>query len=145
MLKMLDKYSDWSVILVRLALGLVFFTHGIGKLLNIGPYPGGIEGAANFLAGLGVPAALFFAWVIALVETFGSLALLGGLFVRYAALLLSIEMVVAILLVHLPKGWSIFNNGYEYPLVLLLLLVSMLLSGAGKKYNLEKILFKKEI
>ncbi|MDP3698456.1 MAG: DoxX family protein [Nanoarchaeota archaeon] len=136
--RMIKKYASWSALFLRLGVGIIFFVHGVGKLFNIGPTALGISGTANFFVGIGIPVALFFAWVVALVETLGGAALLLGLFTRYAALLLAIDMLTALLVFHLPKGFSILNGGYEFVLLLLLANVSLLLSGAGQKWNLGK-------
>lgn len=65
-------------------------------------------------------------------EFFGGIALLLGLLVRPAALLLSITMLVAIFSVHFSNGLFLSNNGYEFGLALLAASVSLLFSGAGK-------------
>jgi len=135
---LVKKYIVWSTLLLRLGIGIIFLVHGVGKLFNLGPTALGINGTANFFASLGIPAAMFFAWVVALVETFGGAALLLGVLTRYAALLLAIDMLTALLVFHLPKGFSILNGGYEFVLLLLLGNLSLLLSGAGKKWNLGK-------
>jgi putative oxidoreductase len=69
--------------------------------------------------------------VVGLVEFLGGLALLLGLLARYAAALLSIVMLVAMLRVHLPKGFFL-PDGIEYTLALLGANISLLLSGAGE-------------
>ncbi|MEK6809465.1 MAG: DoxX family protein [Nanoarchaeota archaeon] len=132
------KYALWSTLFLRLGVGVIFLVHGVGKLLNIGPTALGISGTANFFVSLGIPAAIFFAVVVALVETFGGVALLLGIFTRYAALLLALDMLTALLVFHLPKGFSILNGGYEFVLLLLLANISLLLSGAGAKWNLGR-------
>ena len=144
MLNKLSKYSDWSLVLLRIGIGVIFLVHGLGKLLSIGPYAAGIGGTAGYLASLGIPAALFFAWILALVETFGGVFILAGFLTRYAAAAIAIEMIVAIILVHLPKGFSVLNGGYEFPLLILLGAIALVLSGAGNKLVLEKKLFQKE-
>ena len=141
-MKMLDnqvkKYAAWGMLLLRLGMGIIFVVHGVGKLFNLGPAALGIPGTASFFAGLGIPLPLFFAWVVAFVETFGGAAVLLGVLTRYAALLLAVDMLTAMLVFHLPKGFSILNRGYEFVLLLLLGSLSLLLSGAGQKWNLGK-------
>ena len=132
------KYASWSTLFLRLGVGIIFLVHGVGKLFAIGPTALGIGGTANFFASLGIPAAWLFAWVAALVETLGGVALLLGIFTRYAASLLAVDMLTALLVFHLPKGFSILNGGYEFVLLLLLANLSLLLSGAGQKWNLGK-------
>ena len=58
-------------------------------------------------------------------------ALLIGLLTRYAALLLAVEMVVAILKVHLAAGFFL-PNGYEFALTLLAATLTLLFAGGGK-------------
>ena len=65
--KWLAKHAEWAPVFLRLGVGIVFLVHGLGKLLAIGPAPLGLAGTAGFLASIGVPAAGFFAWVVALV------------------------------------------------------------------------------
>ena len=134
----LKEYASWSTLFLRLGVGVVFLVHGVGKLLNVGPAALGVSNFAGYLSSLGVPAAMFFAWVVTLVETLGGAALLLGVVTRYAALLLAVDMLVALLLVHLQKGFSVAQGGYEFVLLLLLGGVSLLLSGAGKKWALGK-------
>ncbi len=136
--KIFSKYSDWSLIFLRLAVGIVFFVHGIGKLFNIGPAALGIINTTGFFSSLGIPAAGFFAWVVAIVETFGGLFILIGLLTRLSALLLAIDMLVAITLVHLNNGFNISKGGYEFTLVLLLSCIALIFSGAGKILAVDK-------
>jgi putative oxidoreductase len=68
--------------------------------------------------------------VLTLVEFVGGALLVLGLFTRWAAWLLAIDMVVAILLVHLKKGF--FNpQGFEYPLTLLAANIAIAFAGPG--------------
>ena len=142
--KTFNKYSDWAFVFLRAGIGVIFLVHGIGKLLNVGPAALGISNTAEFLASLGFPAALSFAFVVALVETFGGFFILVGLFTRFAAIAVAIELIIAIPLVHLPRGFTAANGGYEFPLLVLLGSIALILSGAGKKFVLERKLFKKE-
>lgn len=141
--KTFGKYAEWSTLLVRLGVGVVFLTHGVGKLFGVGPFALGITNTSGFFASLGIPAALFFALVVALVETLGGLAVLLGLFTRHAALLLAIDMVVAILVFHIPKGF--YASTGELPLLLATGTLALLVGGAGKRWVLERMLLKKEL
>lgn len=138
----MKKYSELSWLILRLGVGTIFFVHGIGKLFNIGPLAVGISGMAGFLTSLGIPGAMFFAWVSALVETFGGLFILVGLYTQYAGFLVSLDILIALILVHLPKGFSITKGGYEYALLLLLSSIALMLNGGNKKWSLANILRK---
>ncbi len=129
--KIFSKYSDWSLIFLRLGIGIVFLVHGVQKLLSV-------SGTAGFFAQLGIPAPLLFTWIVTLVEAVGGLFLIIGFLTRWSALLLSINILVAIFLVHLKNGFFAANGGYEFALVLLLGALALLFSGPGKKLALEK-------
>ena len=70
-------------------------------------------------AHIGIPLAGFFAVVVSLVEFLGGILLVLGIVTRVAAALNAIDMVVAILAVHLSHGFYNQNMGFEYPLTLL--------------------------
>ncbi|SIR72715.1 putative oxidoreductase [Haladaptatus litoreus] len=141
------RWAVWSPIFIRLAMGIVFVVAGAGKF-GIGPKStGSIAGFAGFLAQLGVPAPELFAWVVGLVELVGGILLLVGLFTRYVAVLIAVDMAVATLLVHLPNGFAVVNNGptgYEYTLTLTLIAISLVFSGPGA-LSLEHALFGREL
>jgi len=129
--------APYGPTLLRLALGLVFVAHGAQKLFGFGG-GGGLSATAALFAQAGLAPAFVLAMLIALVETFGGLLLLAGLFTRIAAGLFTIEMLVAVWKVHLANGFFLnWNNatgvghGYEFNLVLIAALVSLLLTGPG--------------
>ncbi len=132
------KYSDFGPVFLRFSLGIIFLVHGVGKLLNVGPAAGGIAGTAGFFASIGIPAALFFTWVVALVETFGGLFLLIGFWIRLSALLLAIDMLVAFLFVHVSNGFNAAKGGFEFVFILFFGLLALLVRGAGKKWAIDK-------
>jgi len=114
--------ADKALLAIRLVAGIVFFVHGYGKLTG-NP---SIEMFAGMLNNIGFPFATFFAWIVALTEALGGLALILGIFVRPAAILLSVVMLVAFSLV---KKFS-FPAG-ELDFVLLGVSVGLALSGPG--------------
>lgn len=97
------KCVDKALLVLRIVAGLIFIVHGWGKLFGGMP---GIPGFTGYLTTLGVPAAGLFAWVIAILEFFGGIALVLGIGTRLIAGLLAIQMAIAFLLVSrsLPKG-----------------------------------------
>lgn len=123
--------ADLGLLLLRLATGLVFVMHGYQKF-----FMNTVAGTAQFFAGIGVPLPGVAAPLIAGVELIGGLLLILGLFPRIVGTLLAVNMLVAILLVHVKGGF--FNpNGVEFPLLLLAASAALALTGAGR-YALGK-------
>ncbi len=128
--KWASKHSDWGSLFLRLVLGFVFITHGLGKFRNMG-------GTSSFFGSLGLPA--FVAYLVMALELFGGALIILGLFTRYIAGLAAIDMFFAIVLAKLPHGAS-----YELELSLLAMGLALVFLGPGKWY-LDKALFKKEL
>jgi len=99
--------KNWGMLLIRLVVGSVFIVHGWDKIQNI-------EGIIGFFGSLGL--ASIFAYLVAWTEFLGGIAVLIGLFYKYAAYLLAVVMVGAIYLVKFKMG---FSGGYEFDLLLL--------------------------
>jgi len=87
---------------------------------------------AAFLGQVGAPAPMLAGVVITLIEFRGGLALLLGLFTRWIAIPLAIDMLVAIFAVHLRGGFFL-PNGYEFALTLLAANVALAFLGSGGK------------
>ncbi|MBI4120850.1 MAG: DoxX family protein [Parcubacteria group bacterium] len=124
-------------LVLRIATGLVFFTHGYMKLTTQG-----VPGVSGFLGSLGFPAPDAFAMILIAVELLGGAALIFGLFTHWAAKLTGIVALVALLVVHIDKGFFVQAGGYEFVLLLLAATISIMITGAGK-YSLDYHLFKK--
>ena len=117
--------TDWALMLVRLAVGLVFVMHGGQKLFAVG-----LDGVTGMFTQMGVPMPGVSAVLVSFAEFLGGLALLLGVATPIAALLLVGVMAGAILLVHVPNGF--FNpGGFEFPLTLLVANLALALAGPG--------------
>ncbi len=132
----LGSYPSWSLLIVRLTLGVIFFAHGAQKVF--GWFGGnGLKGTMGyFQQALGVPPAL--AALAAFTECFGGLAMVVGLLARPAALGLIVVMLVAIAKVHWKHGfflnWSLAagkGHGMEMNLALIGMALAVLVGGAG--------------
>jgi len=134
--KLFQTQDDTAVFILRLFLGVVFFPHGMQKLLGwFGGY--GFEGSMGFFTGtLGIPAVLAFLAIMA--ESLGALGLLSGLLTRVAAFGIAVNMVVAIFMLHLQHGffmnWSgkQGGEGVEYHLLVITIAVALMIKGGGK-------------
>lgn len=121
-----DKSASWGITLLRVMIGVVFLMHGGQKLFVFG-----FHGVAGMLSSLKIPLPAIFAVVVTLVELLGGVGLLLGLVTRIAAALLMVDMLVAVLVVHLKNGFF-FPTGFEYPLTLLVANLCLALAGPGE-------------
>jgi len=136
--KIFKPADSASALPLRLAAGVIFTAHGAQKLFGwFGGY--GLEGTGQFMASMGLEPGLLMALLTGSAEFFGGLALLLGLAVRPASLLLAITMLVAIVAVHLPNGLFLSNSGYEFALALLGISIALLILGAGR-WSLDKLI-----
>jgi putative oxidoreductase len=120
--KFFDKLQPLSLLVLRIALGIIFLYHGYPKLMHT---HGNLQGV---FVEHGLPG--YFAYVSGILETFGGALLLLGLFTRVAALLLAIEMCVAIWKVHSLHGIYAVRD-YEFPLALAAACFVLATVGAG--------------
>jgi putative oxidoreductase len=118
--------ASCGLTVLRVVVGIVFLAHGWQKMFGFK-----IPGVTRMVTGLGIPMPGFFAVVLTLVELLGGIALILGVATRVAAVLLAIDMTVAILKVHLPHGFFAQGGGYEFALTLLAATVCLALAGAG--------------
>jgi putative oxidoreductase len=106
---------------MRIALGIVFLYHGYPKLAHPTAQ---MHGA---FVEHGLPS--YFVQVAGIIETFGGGLLIAGLFARPAALLLTLEMCVAIWKVHSRSYLAVHE--YEFPLALATANFVLAAVGAG--------------
>ena len=135
MKRLLSTSNDVSLTLLRLVLGVVFFAHGAQKMLGwFGGY--GFHGTMGFFQHMGFPAPV--AFLVICTEFFGGLGLIEGLLTRIAALGIGVDMIGAVLIVHLPNGFFMNwagnqkGEGFEYHLLAIAMAATLLLRGAGK-------------
>jgi putative oxidoreductase len=137
-------YPSWSLLIVRVALGVIFFAHGAQKVFGCFGGPGLKGTIAYFKQAMGIPAGATV--LAALVECFGGLAMLAGFLVRPAALGLVIVMLVAVAKVHWANGFFLNmsmtpgkGHGYEFNLALIGMALAVLVGGAGR-YSVDRLI-----
>jgi len=118
----LDRLRPIGLLVLRFALGAIFLTHGYPKLVRPNPE------MQHMFAQHGLPAQ--FVYVAGILESFGGALLALGLFTRPAALLLAIEMAVAIWKVH-SSGGILAVHLYEFPFALAAACIALATVGPG--------------
>jgi len=118
---------------LRIAVATIFIRHGAQKLFVFG-----FAGVADAFTHMGVPLPGVMGPLIGLLEFFGGIALLLGLLTRLIALGFVCDMLGAILLVLLKKGFS----GYELEFLLLGSSLALLLTGAGR-FSVDDLLARR--
>jgi putative oxidoreductase len=123
------RLSDVGLLLIRVMVGVVFVFHGSQKLFGAFGGPG-LEGFAGFLAKMGLPQPYLQAVLAGSAEFLGGLSLGLGLGTRVAVVPLVVTMAVASVMAH-GHAFDAQKGGMEYPLMLLVVLVGLGLTGPG--------------
>ena len=121
-MKFLSAFEPLGLLVLRLALALIFMYHGYPKLVHAAPE------TREFFVQHGLPG--YSVGLAGILECFGSLLLFLGLFTRPAALLLAIEMGVAIWKVPSVHGVMAVRD-YEFPLAVGAACFALATVGAG--------------
>jgi putative oxidoreductase len=119
------KSTAYGALLLRAALGAMWLSHGLLKLIVFT-----VPGFAGWLESKGLPG--FVAAPVVFIEIAGGAALILGVYARHVALALVPVLAVAAT-THLANGW-VFSNaggGWEYPLFLIVGSVALWLLGDG--------------
>lgn len=133
--KLLATSDDWTLTLLRLVMGAVFFAHGAQKALGwFGGY--GFTGTMGFFTQLlHIPAP--FAFLAICAEFLGGIGLILGALTRIAALGIASNMLVAILMVHSHIGFFMNwtgqqkGEGFEYHLLAIAIAIVLMVKGSG--------------
>jgi putative oxidoreductase len=118
----LAPYRPAALALLRIGAGLLFMQHGAQKLFGVlGGFgsPGATAPLASLMGLAGV------------LEFFGGLLIVLGLFTRPIAFLLAGEMLVAFFKAHVPRGGFPVENGGEVPLLFMLVFLTLFVHGPG--------------
>jgi putative oxidoreductase len=127
--KLIQTDSDVVSLILRILLGVVFIPHGLQKIM-------GFDGTMHFFtATLGIPAV--FAFLAIMAEFLGSWGLVTGLLTRVAAFGVTVNMIVAVYMLHWQNGFYMnwFGNqkgeGFEFHLLVIAIGLALMLRGGG--------------
>ena len=119
-----SRAATAGLTLLRMTAGVILAAHGWEKLV-------GYQEWHDNVAGMGLPLPAVMAALSIAAELGGGVALVLGLLTRVAALGIVVNMAVAIATVHFSHGLFARDNGFEYPLLLLVTGLFFMLRGAG--------------
>jgi putative oxidoreductase len=130
--------ARWSPIPLRLIVGYGFMEHGFAKLSK------GPDAFSAILQAMGVPNPHLMAWFTILIELLGGFCVLLGAFVAIVSVPMTAVLLVAVIRVHLPYGFSSIKligvtatgakfgpPGYEVNLLYIACLAALVLGGSG--------------
>jgi len=122
-LNFLNRLQPLGLLILRLVLGIIMIAHGWQKIVDH------LHGITGMMHQLGLPP--FMAYLVVATEFGGGILILIGFLTRLAAFATFIDMLVAILKVHLPHGLFASAGGFEFPLACAAIAFSLIFSGAG--------------
>jgi len=133
-----NPMDDRGKLLLRVLLSVLILFHGVSKLI------GGVGMISGMLAKAGLPPAL--GYLVYIGEVLAPLLILVGLFTRAAALVIVINMIVALLLVHTKQfftlndtgGWALELQGMYLGTAIVIALLGAgrySLGGTGGRFN----------
>src|SRR3989454_12782391 len=128
----LHQFSDLALLVLRIGLGAVFLTHGLGKRKLWSMQP-----SAQMPAGM-----LRKLRLLSIVDPAGGLGVLFGFLTQLAALGLVIVMLGAIqfLITKVHRKFTGENTGWEFEFMLLIVAFALFIMGGGK-YALDRVVF----
>lgn len=127
----MKTYPHLGLVMIRLVLGILFFTHGFFKFSD------GIANTVAFFEAIGISG--FLAYVVGSIELVGGVLMILGLGTRIISVLFSIILISALLTVKRSTG---ILGGYELDLALLAMSLSLIIGGGGT-YSLWSLMKKK--
>ena len=131
-----ESWRDIAYTLVRVIVGFILLMHG---WLKVGTF--GLAGVSGFMAKQGLEPATAFAVAAMVLETVGAICIIIGLFTRFFGAALAIELGIAFLFVHLKSGFAVNTGGYEYVLLLGIVMFAIAIRGGGP-YSVDRMIGK---
>ena len=120
-----SKWQSCGLAVLRIVVGVVFAMHGWQKI-----HAFHLAGVTGMLSHLGFPMPTVLAVTLITVEFLGGLLLITGLATRGPAVLIAVDMLVAIITVHMKNGFFA-PAGIELPFTLLGAAICLAISGGG--------------
>lgn len=119
-----------GLLILRVVIGVIMIGHGAQKAFGWWGGPG-IAGWTSAMTRMRIRPAWAWAYISMLGEIGGGILLILGLLTPLACAAIAGSMLVAIYLVHLPRGFWVSKGGYEFNLAILAAIVALALVGPG--------------
>ncbi|WP_409275917.1 DoxX family protein [Neobacillus sp. SCS-31] len=133
----MENKHEIGALILRVVLGFLFFYHGLVK------FQGGIENTVGWFDSIGIPG--FMAYVVALVELLGGIALIIGFATKIVSVLFVVLMIGAIVSVKFAVG--LLGNGqmagYELDLAFMAMAAALAFTGSNL-YSVDSLFNKKD-
>ena len=129
--------ADIAPLGLRIALGAIFIMYGYAKSTGFG-----VAGVSKTLGGIGFPAPELFAYILMYEEVVTGIAIILGALTYCTTLFQLVVSVIAGVFIHLPKGFSADDGGYEFVLLIGAVALSLFITGPGK-YSVDTRLARK--
>ena len=123
----MELSANLGKLVLRLMLGGLLLFHGVAKLQR------GVDGIVERVAGTGLPAA--FGYLVYVGEVLAPILLILGLWTRLAALIVAVNMVVAVSLAHTAQLAEVGRSGgyaLELQMFYFLTAVALMFLGGGR-------------
>ena len=121
-MRYLDRLQPLALLVLRIVIGAIMIAHGYGKVF------GGFSRVREMVQHLGFPG--WMAYPLASTEFFGGILIIAGLFTRFVAIAMLIDMSVAIWKIHWHNGLK-GPGGYQFPLAVVAIAFALIFFGAG--------------
>jgi putative oxidoreductase len=120
----LNRFEGLGALVMRLVVGAIMVRYGYTKIIPTGA----LYTFSHTVGRLQLP--VWLGYVAAFTEFFGGMLLIVGLLTRVAALLVAIEMAVAVIKVHLHGG-LMGPNSFAFPLACFAIALMLVFTGCG--------------
>jgi putative oxidoreductase len=122
-----EMNDDFGRLLLRLTLAATLLLHGVAKIIS------GVDPIAGMLANAGLPTQL--AYAVFIGEVLAPILIVIGVWTRMAALVVVVNMIVAVALVHSGDFLKLTSTGgwaLELQAFYLFVALAIVLLGAGR-------------
>jgi len=121
--------------LLRLAVAIILLVHSIP-----GMFDNGVNDFGNYyLNTVGfAPVGVYVAWAVKLSHVAAAICLVVNKFIKPAAIITILILLVGIFMVHLKDGWFVVGggrNGIEYNFLLIIVLITIMFPNGFKRSN----------